>query len=101
MIALDHVSHMVSDIEFEGNDVYVVIKVLDTSSGRTLKVALEKNVGRFTPRSYGQADKPKGIELLTLPAYVALVQRLIAIDYVVDENDNESVRHGVSMERNR
>lgn len=52
-----NISHLVKTVDFEGDDVYVTVDLLDTASGKILQEIVDKNIEpRFAPILVGEYD---------------------------------------------
>lgn len=90
-INLDKVSHLITDLRFEGNDVYGKAKILDTPNGKIAKNLIEEGV------QLGVSTRGLG-SLKSGSNGIMEVQndfRLATVDIVADPSANDAFVQGI------
>lgn len=97
-INLDRCSHLIESLEFNGNDVYGVAKILDTACGRTVKAFLKEGIvlgvstrslGTLTNERVNSDLSVKAIDIVSDPsAPSALVDSIYEnFDFIINGNE--------------
>lgn len=70
-VNLSNVSHLVTDLRMEGNNLLADIQILTTPRGRALQELLDRNEVVFAPRGLGEIGEDriiKNYKLITIDA---------------------------------
>jgi hypothetical protein len=71
-ISLSKISHVVNDLEFDGQSLYGEIQVLDTDAGKKLKLLLDEGQVAFRSRSIGRVNEDGTVEIDKVISYDAI-----------------------------
>lgn len=89
-INLDRVSHLITELNFQGNDIYGKAKVLDTPCGKIVRGLIEGGVQLgVSSRGLGSVQQKNGIN------EVQNDFRLVTVDVVSDPSAHDAMIQGI------